>query len=77
MDSLIIYFEVLLSLTIVFFFFKYSAKKLAEMETRKNIANAIASNYTDVVKAILIIHANRLSSEVKVDVQNWLDERSK
>lgn len=77
MGSLITYFIVLSSLIIAFFFFKYLARKYAEMEIRRNITSAMASNYTDVVRAILIIHGNRFSSEIKIDVQNWLDERSK
>lgn len=76
MDSLITYFEVLSSFIIAFFFIKWLVVKIAECDARMLLRIAIRSNNDDDVKAILIAHANRLSSEVKLDAQNWLDERS-
>lgn len=77
MDSLITYFIVLSSLAIVSCAVYYLVIKLAEAETRQELASAMETGSVSEVKAILAVHGNRLSSEVKVNAQNWLDERSK
>ena len=77
MNSLITYFEVLSGLVVAFFTIRWFVVKFAEAETRTLLRNAIGNNNHLEAKAILITHPNRLSSEVKLDAQNWLDERSK
>lgn len=50
---------------------------MAEADSRMTLCTAMQYNNVDKVKAILIAHANRLSNQVKVEAQNWLDEKSK
>jgi len=75
MDALITYFIVLSSLTIAFFFFKWFIIKCAECSARYALENAISNNYVNSVKAILITRSKRLSSEIKLDAQNWIDQK--
>jgi len=77
MDSLIIYFEVLSSLVVAFFFFKWLVIKIAESNARSELEIAIKYDEPYRIKAVLITRAKRLSSEEKLDAENWLEKKYK
>ena len=77
MSSLITYFEVLTSLIIAFFFFKWFIVKCAECSARYELEAAIRWEEPHRIKAVLIARAKRLSSEEKLDAQNYLETKYK
>ena len=77
MDSLITYFIVLSSLIIAFFFFNWFIIKCAECSARYELEAAIRCNEPHRIKAVLIARARRLSSEEKLDAQNYLETKYK
>ena len=77
MDSLITYFIVLSSLIIAFFFFKWFIIKCAECNARYELETAIRWEEPHRIKAVLIARAKRLSSEEKLDAQNYLETKYK
>ena len=72
MDSLITYFEVWSSLIIAFFFMKWFVVKIMESNARSALEHAIKYDEPYNVKAVLISRAKLLSSEAKVDAENWI-----
>ena len=77
MSSLITDFEVLTSLIIAFFFFKWVIVKCAECSARYELEAAIRWEEPHRIKAVLIARAKRLSSEEKLDAQNYLETKYK
>lgn len=75
MNLLIIYFIVSVSLLIAFFFIRWFVIKCAECSAKYALENAISNDYVNSVKAILITRSKRLSSEIKLDAQNWIDQK--
>lgn len=77
MSSLITYFEVLTSFVIAFFFVRWFIVKCAECSARYELEAAIRWDKPYQLKAVLIARAKRLSSEEKLDAENWLEKKHK
>lgn len=77
MSSLITYFEVLSSFVIAFFFIRWLVVKCAECSARYELEAAIRWDEPHRIKAVLIARAKRLSSEEKLDAQNYLETKYK